>query len=52
MAKSHIDYRLFAEPLIKERETCKDNWILLEKAYALKTPVMEAEFALDTQSAL
>ena len=36
----------------KERETCHENWILLERAFAMKTPVMEAEFAIDERSPL
>ena len=38
--------------LSKEREKLLSNWLIFERAYALKTPVMEAEFAHDERSAL
>lgn len=40
------------ETMIKEREVIKQKWQYVERALALKSPVMEAEYALDDSSAL
>lgn len=47
-----IQFKARNDKLIRERETMYACWLYSERALALKTPVREAEFALDDQSAL
>ena len=49
---SFINLKNKSEKMIEERDELHQKWIYCERALALKTPVREAEFALDDQSAL
>ena len=40
------------DKLINEREKMHNYWLTFEKAYALRTPVCEVEFAMDERSPL
>ena len=50
--KGFLDYRDFAERLIAERNFLHGQWQLFERNLALKSPVMEAEYAMDDRTAL
>ena len=52
MLQDFLVYKERNDKLIEEREILHQNWIECERALALKTPVREAEFALDDSSAL
>ena len=47
-----IEYKRRSEAVFEERKMLYDKWFQCEQAYAQKTPVMEAEFALDSTSKL
>lgn len=49
---SFMDFKERNDEMIKEREVIKQKWQYVERALALKSPVMEAEFAFDDCSAL
>lgn len=36
----------------KDRETLLSHWLMFEKAYAMRSPTMEAEYAHDDRTAL
>lgn len=38
--------------MIAERNFMHEQWSLYERAFALKTPVLEAEYAMDDRTAL
>ena len=45
--KEFIDFKLRNEELVVEHKFLYDNWLVCERALAMKAPVREAEFALD-----
>ena len=49
---SVIEARSRNEQYIAEREHCRNNWSIIERAYAMKSPIMEAEYALDERTPL
>ena len=46
------EYSELGSALQQERETLLENWLTFEKAYAIRSPVMEAEFAHDDSNPL
>lgn len=50
--KSFIEYMQQNDKLIAERDVLLEQWAIFEKAYMLKTPVLEVEFAHDDRSPL
>ena len=52
IVKNFLQYRTSSDRLIRERDELRNNWIIYEKAYCMKTPVCETEFAMDERSPL
>ena len=52
IVRDFLEYRKFAETMIEERKFLHSQWQLYEKALALKTPVMEAEYAIENRTSL
>ena len=50
--KSFIEYKQQNDKLIAERDILLEQWAIFEKAYMLKSPVLEVEFAHDDRSPL
>ena len=47
-----MQYKERNDELIKERNLIYNKWLFCERALALKTPVREAEYAIDDRTAL
>ena len=47
-----MQYKERNDELIKERNLIHNKWLFCERALALKTPVREAEYAIDDRTAL
>lgn len=52
LIQQHIEYRDDTELLINERNMLRDRWMTYEHTCAMKSPVMEAEYAHDDTTAL
>ena len=52
LVKQFLNYKYRSQKILTENAKLKKEIAYLELAYVQKTPVMEAEFALDERSAL